>query len=247
MRIGELAELVGLSTRAIRHYHHRGLLAEPERRPNGYREYGLRDVILLARIRRLTELGLSLDEVRDALADSDSGDTGDSRDLRDMLLALDADLARQEAAIRARRARLAVVIDQADHLHDATISPEVAGLLAELPATGTTIGALERELFALLDMAPDSAEIVSALRAQVGDPAAYALSQDVARQLEDLADAAVDDPRISPLAAVIAKGIPAGLVTAKVDMEHSFSTAVFDSMAPAQAEVFRQAIRQVGA
>src|ERR1043165_8579884 len=104
MRIGELADLVGLSTRAIRHYHHRGLLAEPERRPNGYREYGLRDVITLARIRRLTELGLSLDEVRDALADAQG------RDLREMLAALDADLARQETAIQARRARLAVVM-----------------------------------------------------------------------------------------------------------------------------------------
>ncbi len=94
MRIGELAEMVGLSTRAIRHYHHRGLLPEPARRTNGYREYGVRDVVVLARIRRLTELGLSLDEVRDALADEQG------RDLREALVALDGDLARQEAAIR---------------------------------------------------------------------------------------------------------------------------------------------------
>jgi DNA-binding transcriptional MerR regulator len=69
MRIGEVADLVGVSTRAVRHYHQLGLLPEPTRRPNGYRQYGLRDAILLARIHRLTELGLSLDEVRDALAD----------------------------------------------------------------------------------------------------------------------------------------------------------------------------------
>ncbi len=37
MRIGEIAALVGLTTRAIRHYHHVGLLPEPARRPNGYR------------------------------------------------------------------------------------------------------------------------------------------------------------------------------------------------------------------
>jgi DNA-binding transcriptional MerR regulator len=67
MRIGEIAVLVGLSTRAIRHYHHVGLLPEPERRPNGYRAYSVRDAVLLARVRRLTELGLSLDEVRDAI------------------------------------------------------------------------------------------------------------------------------------------------------------------------------------
>src|SRR5438876_64136 len=69
MRIGELADFVGISTRAIRHYHRIGLLPEPARKPNGYREYSLRDAVELARVRRLTELGLSLDEVGDALAD----------------------------------------------------------------------------------------------------------------------------------------------------------------------------------
>ena len=53
--------LVGISTRAIRHYHHVGLLPAP-RKANGYREYSLRDAVELARVRRLTELGLSLDE-----------------------------------------------------------------------------------------------------------------------------------------------------------------------------------------
>ena len=99
MRIGELADFVGISTRAIRHYHHVGLLPEPARRANGYREYSLRDVVALARVRRLTELGLSLDEVGDVLA----GDA--DRDLAEILRDLDADLAGQEADIRRRRAR----------------------------------------------------------------------------------------------------------------------------------------------
>ncbi|MEV6581649.1 hypothetical protein AB0M92_26205 [Streptomyces sp. NPDC051582] len=54
-------------------------------------------------MRRLTELGLGLDEVRDVLAD-DAG-----RELADVLEELDADLARQEAAIRERRRRLAAL------------------------------------------------------------------------------------------------------------------------------------------
>jgi DNA-binding transcriptional MerR regulator len=69
MRIGELAGLAGISTRAIRHYHHVGLLPEPSRKANGYREYSLRDAVELARVRRLTELGLSLDELADSPAD----------------------------------------------------------------------------------------------------------------------------------------------------------------------------------
>jgi DNA-binding transcriptional MerR regulator len=59
MRIGELAGLVGISTRAIRHYHHVGLLAEPARKANGYREYSLRDAFAPAQaaaIRRAVDL-----------------------------------------------------------------------------------------------------------------------------------------------------------------------------------------------
>ena len=40
MRIGELAGLVGISTRAIRHYHRVGPLPEPARTANGYRIAG---------------------------------------------------------------------------------------------------------------------------------------------------------------------------------------------------------------
>lgn len=60
MRIGEIAALVGVTTRAIRRYHQVGLLPEPERRPNRYRAYSVRDAVLLARVRRLTELGAEL-------------------------------------------------------------------------------------------------------------------------------------------------------------------------------------------
>lgn len=52
MRIGELAGLVGISTRAMRHSHRVGLLAEPARKANGYREYSLRDAVKEARARR---------------------------------------------------------------------------------------------------------------------------------------------------------------------------------------------------
>lgn len=139
--------MVGVSTRAVRHYHHQGLLPEPRRRANGYRHYGLRDAIVLARIRRLTELGLSLDEVRDALADDGN------RELREILVDLDRKLAEQEQRIRDRRARL---IERAEHGEldaDSTVSPGTAELLATLNTTdlASPMGALERDLFALMD------------------------------------------------------------------------------------------------
>ena len=40
MRIGELADRAGLSTKAIRYYEDIGVLPQPERQANGYRSYG---------------------------------------------------------------------------------------------------------------------------------------------------------------------------------------------------------------
>ncbi|MFG1920342.1 MerR family transcriptional regulator [Cryptosporangium sp. NPDC048952] len=63
MRIGELAERVGTSTRALRHYESLGLLAA-RRTSNGYREYGEEDVRVVREIRTLVGIGFALEETR---------------------------------------------------------------------------------------------------------------------------------------------------------------------------------------
>jgi DNA-binding transcriptional MerR regulator len=45
---------------AVRHYHEVGLLPEPERRSNGYKQYGVAHLVRLLRITRLVDLGFSL-------------------------------------------------------------------------------------------------------------------------------------------------------------------------------------------
>lgn len=40
----DVARLSGVTVRALRHYHQMGILPEPPRRDNGYREYGAVDV-----------------------------------------------------------------------------------------------------------------------------------------------------------------------------------------------------------
>ncbi|MFE6400230.1 MerR family transcriptional regulator [Streptomyces alboflavus] len=63
MRIGELADRVGTTTRTLRYYESRGLL--PARRDgNGYRTYGEDDVRLLQQIRTLQDFGFELEETR---------------------------------------------------------------------------------------------------------------------------------------------------------------------------------------
>jgi len=63
VRIGELAEQVGTSTRTLRYYEARGLLSA-RRSVNGYREYGDDDLRIVREIRTLLDIGFGLDEIR---------------------------------------------------------------------------------------------------------------------------------------------------------------------------------------
>ncbi|MFI6943301.1 MerR family transcriptional regulator [Streptomyces sp. NPDC050418] len=63
MRIGELAERAGTTTRTLRYYEARGLL--PVRRgSNGYRAYDESDLRLVEQIKVLQDFGFGLEETR---------------------------------------------------------------------------------------------------------------------------------------------------------------------------------------
>ncbi|MFF5288103.1 MerR family transcriptional regulator [Paractinoplanes globisporus] len=256
MRIGELADLVGISTRAIRHYHRVGLLPEPARRTNGYREYSLRDAVELARVRRLVELGLSLGEVGDVLA----GDA--DRDLAEILRELDADLAGQEADIRRRRDRLAQLLRQAEAgmpAEQAPVSPGLAGLfgrMAEADAGRHTpesaTAAKDRELMALLETVSGAhgADWLDVLTQELGsDPEAVERAYKLYALLDELAGAAADDPRVEAAAEAIVAAIPEparrairipdGAFEAT---DHGFAAAFYADFAPAQAAAIRLAV-----
>ena len=68
LTIGQLADYVGVTVRAVRHYHQRGLLAEPERDASGYRRYDADAVISLIRIKALADAGVPLARIRELLA-----------------------------------------------------------------------------------------------------------------------------------------------------------------------------------
>lgn len=63
MRIGEVAQLTGVSARSIRHYHRLGVLAEPARTPGDYRSYTVADLARVARIAFLSSSGVPLRDV----------------------------------------------------------------------------------------------------------------------------------------------------------------------------------------
>jgi DNA-binding transcriptional MerR regulator len=60
LTIGQLADYVGVTVRAVRHYHQRGLLPEPDRDASGYRRYGAQAVVDLIRIKTLAGAGVPL-------------------------------------------------------------------------------------------------------------------------------------------------------------------------------------------
>jgi DNA-binding transcriptional MerR regulator len=240
MRIGELAAAVGVTTRTVRHYHHLGLLPEPDRRPNGYRDYGLRHAVVLARIRRLTELGLGLAEVRDVLADDEG------RDLAEVLAELDEDLARQEAAIHERRARLRLLLERGRPGED-PVSPELAALFAGMERfLDSPMAAKDREVLALIETAAGPEErkrLAAVLGDAFGDPAAVERAQDVYALLDALVDADVDDPRVEEAARAVEACLPDGLVPEEGVDDHAFLRALYADMSPAQAEAVRRALR----
>lgn len=239
MRIGELAALTGVSTRTVRHYHHLGLLPEPVRLANGYREYRLRDAVLLARIRRLAELGLSLEEIRDVLAD----DRG--KDLREVLLELDADLARQQEAIAARRARLAVLLEADELRPDSAVSPDMAVVLRDLALEGSRLAEMDREMLSLMEASADPEhrdEIVAMLR-PLAEPGMRDKGHELYRRLDELADAEPGDPRVRELAADMAAHMPDELVRGMLEnlppSGGPWLDAMLGEVTPAQGEVFR--------
>lgn len=78
MHSNEVAKLAGVTVRTLRHYHSIGLLPEPPRSANGYREYGALDLARLLRIKRLAGLGFPLSRIGEMLGQMDgSGQASD--------------------------------------------------------------------------------------------------------------------------------------------------------------------------
>lgn len=73
MKIGEVAREAGVSVDTVRFYERRGVLPTADRRPSGYREYPASTVERIRMARTLQALGLTLDEIVDALQAHESG------------------------------------------------------------------------------------------------------------------------------------------------------------------------------
>ena len=126
MRSSDVARLAGVSVRTLRHYHQVGVLAEPARSSNGYRDYDVHDLIRLLRIRRLAALGIPLERM--PLLLDEPGEDADT-----LLDDLDRELAERAEAIERQRAVIARL--RADRTAP-DLPPELAPFLATLAVAG---------------------------------------------------------------------------------------------------------------
>ncbi len=78
LKIGEIAQLAGLSVNSVRQYEQRGLLKTSARSEAGHRLYSQEEVVQLQFIKRANLSGLTLAEVKDLLALVDKGERGEN-------------------------------------------------------------------------------------------------------------------------------------------------------------------------
>lgn len=110
LRIGDVAELTGLSLRSIRHYEELGIVMPAHRTSGGFREYDAEAVERLRLIMQLRVAGLGLDQVRpivDACRTVEAG--GKAEGLAEATVELDsavAELERRLEVARSIQARL---------------------------------------------------------------------------------------------------------------------------------------------
>ena len=126
MRSNDVAKLAGVTVRTLRHYHQLGLLSEPPRRANGYRDYSPADVARVLRIKRLAALGFPLSRIGDVLEEMDAEEHATSASALDEL---DRELALEIARLQEQRRTIAEL--RAEHL-DPDLPVRFARILRKL-------------------------------------------------------------------------------------------------------------------
>lgn len=189
LTIKQLADYVGVTVRAVRYYHARGLLPEPERDASGYRRYGARAVADLARIHTLAEAGVPLSRVQALLQASPD-------DFSRAVVEIDQDLEAEIERLQRTRERVAHLAS-GDRL---VLPAAVVDYLDRLRVLGVSERgiAMEREGWVVVAVrAPDrAAEWASAKLTQIDDPAFRMLYL----AFDQAFDMSPDDPRLLPLA-----------------------------------------------
>jgi DNA-binding transcriptional MerR regulator len=195
LTIGQLAAYAGVTVRAVRHYHHIGLLPEPERDASGYRRYGARAVVSLIKIRTLANAGVPLFEIGQMLQ-------ADTPAFAEAVQRIDSHLRDEIERLETSRKQIAQFA-AGDSL---ALPPEVTSYLDRLRQIGASerMVAGERDGWILVAARwPDrTREWMPGKLAQLEDPRVVRLYRCLSELLES--DAGDDDPRLEEAADIMA-------------------------------------------
>ena len=114
LTIGKFAAAEGVGVETVRFYQRRGLLALPERRNSGYRQYTEADRWRLAFIRRARALGFTLVEIAELLGPAEARSAGDIARAAEVKLAAVDEQMRELALLQCRLRRLVQVCENGD-------------------------------------------------------------------------------------------------------------------------------------
>lgn len=189
LTISQLASHAGVTVRAVRHYHAKGLLPEPARDHSGYRRYDARAVVELIKIRTLADAGVPLARIRQLL-------TAGQAEFNAAVADIDIRLRAESRAIQRHREQIAQLA-AGDSL---ALPREAVAYLDRLRELGFPELMIEGERDAWILVAaqlPEQMPLYMKLKQQqLNDPATLALYRDLAAAI----DWNADDPRVAAVA-----------------------------------------------
>ena len=233
LTISQLAAYAGVTVRAVRHYHAKGLLPEPERDHSGYRRYDAATVVQLVRIRILADAGVPLSRVQELLTAGDE----------EFAVAVDDIDRRLREEIRERRLHRERIAKLAagDSL---ALPPEAVAYVERMRELGFPERVIEVERDSWILIAAQMPEAVTSLmqikQVQINHEPLRRLYLDIG----DLVDCGPDDPRLPALADRVAAFIEAAAAQGEgVEDEHPVSPELVALLDAAFLESFACAAR----
>lgn len=233
LTISQLASYAGVTVRAVRHYHAKGLLPEPDRDGSGYRRYDAGAVVDLVKIHVLADAGVPLSRVRELLA-ADGPEFAAA--VGDIDRRLRAEI-RDRQHHRERIAKLAA----GDSL---ALPPEAVAYLNRMREFGfpQRLVEVERDSWILVTATiPEQVPAMMAIKqAQIEHETLRRLYLDIG----ELADCAPDDPRLPSLADRVEAFLEAAAAQAAgVEEQHPISPDLIELLDAAFVESFACAPR----
>lgn len=265
MRSNEVAKLAGVSVRTLRHYHSLGLLPEPPRSDNGYRDYTAADVARVLRIKRLASLGFPLARIGGVLeemdapkADASTGNTGSTTtgtapSPMSALEELDRELALEIERLQEQRRTIAAL--RAENL-DPDLPVRFSRVLRMLPGVDTLADASPADRTALIVAGhlyddDELGELERVVECIAGKNLVQALEQlderlgALAPDAPETERAALVEESLEALAPVIACFDTANWLRPSTDRERFLDEIAFEGNNPAQQDVYDRIERRI--